>query len=199
MGFTPSPMVEADLIVVNACTVTEGAERDSRRYITNCGKNNREATIILTGCHGQAYPEKGFGAHAVIGQAEKMEIEKYLDKRGIFVSGRDDLSIERVRRIGQSSDKTRQFLKIQDGCNRFCAYCIIPYARGMPRSRPLSDIMDMLKDLKQGGTKEVVITGIELSEYCDPASSIDFKAYCLISRGMILLREYGSVLSTPFM
>ncbi len=175
MGFTSAVQSEADVIIVNACAVTEGAEKDTRRYIANCARNNKEARIILTGCHGQAYPEKAFGAHAVIGQAEKMAIEQYLDKEGVFVSSRRELAMERVRLAGPVSGRTRYFFKIQDGCDRFCAYCVVPLGRGAPRSRPLSEVLDMLKGLKERGVKEVVLTGIELSAYRDPASGLDLK------------------------
>jgi threonylcarbamoyladenosine tRNA methylthiotransferase MtaB len=175
MGFVPVSQSEADLIIVNACAVTEGAERDTRRYVANCGRNNKAAQIILTGCHGQVYPEKGFGAHSVIGQAEKMEIEKYLDKRGVFVSDKRNLSMERVGLTGPLTGKTRYFFKIQDGCDRFCTYCVVPFGRGAPRSRPLTEVMDVLKGLKEKDVKEVVLTGIELSSYRDPASGLDLK------------------------
>ena len=89
-GLFPGTMADADVVVVNACAVTEGAERDARRFIGSLGNKNAAARIILTGCQGQAYPEKTFGAHTVLGQAEKFEIGDYLGKDGRFVSRKDN-------------------------------------------------------------------------------------------------------------
>ena len=174
-GLSAGTLAEADIVVVNACALTEGAERDTRRFIGRLGEKNSGARVILTGCHGQVYPEKAFGAHTVLGQREKLTIGEYLDREGRFVSPvtefpMDDGDVSELR-----DDKTRFFFKIQDGCDRFCSYCVVPLARGIPRSRPLPEIARTLKSLKERGIKEVVLTGIEISSYRDQATGTDLK------------------------
>jgi threonylcarbamoyladenosine tRNA methylthiotransferase MtaB len=111
----------------------------------------------------------------VLGQGEKFEIEKYLDKGGVFVADTRAFPMEEGRIAGLPAGRTRFFFKIQDGCDRFCAYCVVPFARGIPRSRSMTEIINTLKGLKERGVKEVVLTGIELSAYLDPVSAIDLK------------------------
>ena len=168
-------LAEADIVVVNACALTEGAERDTRRFIGKLGEKNGSARIILTGCHGQVYPEKAFGAHTVLGQREKLMISEYLNKDGRFISSATEFPMDRggIRELRE--DKTRFFFKIQDGCDRFCSYCVVPSARGIPRSRPLPEVVETLKTLKEWGVKEVVLTGIEISSYCDDCTGTDLK------------------------
>ena len=166
-GFDPAPQNEASLVIVNSCTVTGGAVRDIRRFINRLKRENPAARIILAGCHAQAYPDDNFGADAVLGQAEKFSIGRYFDSRGCFVSSRDALSMEEMPRDPVLQGKTRFFLKIQDGCDRFCSYCIVPFARGVPRSRPFKDIRNVMTQLAGNGIQEVVLTGIEISAWRD--------------------------------
>jgi len=175
-GLTNSSLKEADIVVINACTLTGGAERDIRRFINVCRRENEKAKIILTGCHAQVYPERAFGADLVLGQSEKFRIAEFLDRRDSFISERGTFSLERVDADSLPAGKTRFFLKIQDGCDNFCSYCIVPYARGNPKSRPAGEILKIMKTLKEKGIKEVVLTGIEISAYRDPVTDIDFKA-----------------------
>ena len=174
-GLFPGPMAEADVIVVNACAVTEGAERDARRFIAGLGKRNASARIILTGCQGQAYPERTFGAHTVLGQSEKFEIADYLERDGRFVSTEKRFPLEEGGITALPRGKTRFFFKIQDGCDRFCSYCVVPFGRGRPRSRPMAEVMETLERLATWGVKEVVLTGIELSSYRDGTTNTDLK------------------------
>jgi threonylcarbamoyladenosine tRNA methylthiotransferase MtaB len=174
-GLSAGSLIEADIVIVNACALTEGAERDTRRFMGRMGEKNDAARIILTGCHGQVYPEKTFGAHTVLGQREKLMISEYLDKDGRFVSPATEFPMDRggIRELRE--DKTRFFFKIQDGCDRFCSYCVVPSARGIPRSRPLPEVVETLKTLKGWGVKEVVLTGIEISSYLDYSTGTDLK------------------------
>jgi len=174
-GLSTGSLAEADIIVVNACALTEGAERDTRRFIGRLTEKNAGARVILTGCHGQVYPEKTFGAHTVLGQREKLMIAEYLDKEGRFVSPVAEFPMDNGGIRELRADKTRFFFKIQDGCDRFCAYCVVPSARGTPRSRPLAEVMETMKTLKERGVKEVVLTGIEISSYRDHATGTDLK------------------------
>jgi len=165
-----SAISHADLIIINACTVTEGADRDIRRFINRCRRVNHAGKIILAGCRPQAYLTDGIGADVILGQNEKFDTKAFLANSGVFVGNRSEIALEEIPKHSTrlQEGKTRFFFKIQDGCNRFCSYCIVPYARGVPRSRPIADVLNFLKVLKQRGIKEVVLTGIEISEYCDP-------------------------------
>ncbi len=166
-GLEPAPQGEASFIIVNGCTVTGGAVRDIRRFIGRMKRENPSARIILAGCHAQVYPEDNFGADLVLGQAEKFSIAHYIDRTGSFVAPRGPLDIEELPRDPAAQGKTRFFLKIQDGCDRFCSYCVVPFARGMPRSRPFEEIRGVMERLEGIGIQEVVLTGIEISAWRD--------------------------------
>lgn len=174
-GFSQGSIADSSLIIINACTLTEGAERDIRRFTNKVRRENKSARIILTGCHGQVFPERAFGADLVVGHEEKFHLTDFLHKKGIFRSERDTFSLETAHVDSLPAGKTRFFLKIQDGCNNFCSYCIVPYARGNPRSRPAGEIIQIMKTLKEKNVKEVVLTGIEISAYRDPLTGLDLK------------------------
>lgn len=172
-GYSLVPSDRAEIIMINACTVTEGAVRDIRRFVNRTRRENPGARIIIAGCHGQVYPDENFGADIVLGQSEKFLAHRYIDNSGIFISPSDALTLENMPRDLNIKGKTRFFLKIQDGCDRFCNYCIVPFARGAPRSRPLPDILDTMQALKDAGVREVVLTGIEVSAWRSP-DGLDF-------------------------
>ncbi|MDD5007064.1 MAG: tRNA (N(6)-L-threonylcarbamoyladenosine(37)-C(2))-methylthiotransferase MtaB [Syntrophorhabdaceae bacterium] len=178
-GLTPSPISNADVIIINACTLTDGAERDIRRFINTSRKKNKKARIILAGCHAQVYPERAYGADLVLGQKDKFHIDEYLQKSGCFVADLQSFDSSPLSEGGSVGDlpvgRTRFFFKIQDGCDRFCSYCIVPYARGKPRSRPVDDVLRVMELLKKKEIKEVVLTGIEISSYRDPKTGTDLK------------------------
>jgi threonylcarbamoyladenosine tRNA methylthiotransferase MtaB len=175
VGLSPCPMPRADIIIINACTLTEGAERDMRRFINHARNINKDARIILAGCHVQAYPDQAFGADLVLGQDEKFHIDEYLSMSGSFVKKTRSIPMESISLNGLPSGRTRIFLKIQDGCDRFCSYCIVPFARGSSRSRAAVEIVSAMQDFSKRGIKEVVLTGIELSAYKDPLTGTDLK------------------------
>jgi len=184
-GLAPcNTMSEADIVVINACTLTSGAEKDTRRFINRCRQSNTKAKIVLAGCHAQVYPHNAFGADVVLGQGEKFRIEDFLDKAGSFVSADDDFDLEIGPADRLPAGKTRFFFKIQDGCDKNCSYCVVPAARGKPRSRPLKEIVETLRRLKGKGIKEVVLTGIEIASYRDPDTDTDLK-------GLLRLLEAG--------
>lgn len=166
-GFTPVPRDRAHLVVINACTVTEGAVRDIRRFINRLKRENPGAKIALAGCHGQVYPDDNFGADLILGQAEKFVADRYAASTGTFISPAESFTIEPLPRELAMTGKTRFFFKIQDGCDRFCSYCIVPFARGIPRSRPLARILATMETLAEKGIQEVVLTGIEISAWRD--------------------------------
>ena len=129
-GLSNSSLKEADIVVINACTLTGGAERDIRRFISRARRENEGATVILTGCHGQVYPERAFGADLVLGQEEKFHITEFLGKSGVFRTEKETSFLEKVHIDSLPVGKTRFFLKIQDGCHNFCSYCIVPLCEG---------------------------------------------------------------------
>ncbi len=158
-GYAPTGADRAEIVVINACTVTEGAVRDIRRFINRLRRENPGAKVVLAGCHGQAYPHDSFGADLVLGQAEKLSPDRYAAAAGIFVSSRESLVMDEAPEDPAMTGKTRFFFKIQDGCDRFCSYCIVPYARGAPRSRPLRRYCAPWRRWGRRGVQEVVLTG----------------------------------------
>jgi threonylcarbamoyladenosine tRNA methylthiotransferase MtaB len=174
-GFIPSSQAAAELAIINACTLTERAETDIRRFISRMRGSGRDVRIVLTGCHAQVYPEKAFGADLVLGQKEKFLVEMYRAAPGVVREDTRDFLMEKSCFNGTLPGRTRFFFKVQDGCDRFCSYCIVPYARGRVRSRPLPEIMQGMKTLWQKGIKEVVLTGIDIASYRDEAGGSDLK------------------------
>lgn len=162
----------ADIHIINTCTVTNIADRKSRQMISKCVKLDPGAVIIVMGCWSQREPEKAMalpGVTAVIGSAEKNRIAEVCEEA---LAGRKanlvrDISHERVfeELPAEAEGRTRACLKIQDGCDRFCTYCAIPFARGRSRSRSLDSIRRELVRLNEAGFAEVVLTGIHLTDY----------------------------------
>ena len=165
----------ADVYVVNTCTVTNIADRKSRQMLHQAKKRNPDAIIIAVGCYVQAAEEallKDSSVDLVVGNNRKSEIVKLVESYKI----KKDINTNMVIDIGAEKDfeelsivstmeKTRAFIKIQDGCNRFCSYCIIPYVRGRVRSRNEDEILDEISKLSKAGYKEIVLTGIHISSY----------------------------------
>lgn len=164
----------ADLIVVNSCTVTAESSRKTRQAVRRFKSGNPDAVILLTGCMVQAFPqmaEELSEADIVIGNTEYDKIAEivgeYFHKRERIVKIGGHKTGEKYCEIkaGGLSEHTRSYMKIEDGCNRFCSYCIIPYARGRVRSRSLDNIRDEAYKLAENGYKEIVLVGINLSAY----------------------------------
>ena len=176
-GYQIVPFEEqADVYIINTCTVTNVADRKSRQMIHRARKKNPGAVIVAAGCYVQTKDTAGLDADIdiVIGNNKKKEIAKVLED---YFRERDAgaKKIERLD-IGHTSEyedltvshtagHTRVFLKVQDGCNQFCSYCIIPYARGRVRSRSREEVVAEVRRLAERGYKEVVLTGIHLSSY----------------------------------
>jgi threonylcarbamoyladenosine tRNA methylthiotransferase MtaB len=174
-GFTDGRMETSDLVIINACSLTNRAETDARRFVQKVRRLNQKARIALVGCHPQAYPLHDFGVDLVLGQKEKFEVDRYQSAQGNSVSQTRDVPMESVPVGGAQKERTRFFFKIQDGCNHFCSYCLVPYARGAARSRPLAEISATMQVLREDGIKEVVLTGIDMAAYRDPASGSGLK------------------------
>ncbi|HOP85451.1 MAG TPA: tRNA (N(6)-L-threonylcarbamoyladenosine(37)-C(2))-methylthiotransferase MtaB [Syntrophorhabdaceae bacterium] len=172
-GCAQTKLEDADICIINACTLTEAAERDIKRFINQCRARNPKSTIVLAGCHAQVYPEKGFGADFVLGNKEKFSILEYIGLKERSIKTVDDTFLEKAEIDGLPTGKTRFFLKIQDGCDKFCSYCIVPFARGKGRSRKEDEILMAMESLYEKGVKEVVLTGIEISAYKDEKTGDD--------------------------
>ena len=160
---------EADIYIVNTCTVTNMSDRKSRQMLRKMKEQNPKAIVIAVGCYvqvGRQELEKIPEIDFVLGNHEKVNIVEYLEKKIEFKIS--DLMQEKdYEEYGDItfSEKTRAVIKIQDGCDRFCTYCIIPYARGRVRSRNPENIISEITKIVQRGIKEVVITGIHIASY----------------------------------
>lgn len=174
---------KADIFVINTCTVTHIADRKSRQMIRRFRKNNPDAFVVVTGCYAQIAPDDVIavgGVDLVLGNVEKNKLPDIVEKmlqgdcslRRINVSDISMIScFDESFSISGMNDRTRAFVKIEEGCNRFCSYCIIPYARGPVRSRNRTAILNEVKKLVQVGYKEIVLTGINTALYgCDDKS-----------------------------
>ena len=173
-GFAPAlPGEHAGLVVVNSCTVTAQSDHKVRQALRRARRENPQAVTVLTGCMPQAFPDAAAltGADIVLGNTNRKSlvphVQEFLASRKRCVDVVPHVSGQpfEALRVEEFHGRTRAFLKIQDGCDRFCAYCIIPYARGRARSKPLADVAEEALRLGRAGYKEVVLTGINLPAY----------------------------------
>lgn len=166
----------ADVYLVNTCVVTNTGQRKSRQIINRAVRHNPMALVAVTGCYPQTAPEEVKaieGVDVIIGNQERGRIvelveEALADKRAGVLDNVQKLTVDtkfEELAAGTETDKTRGFLKIQEGCNQFCTYCIIPFARGPLRSRSLQSIEEEVAKLTEAGYKEVVLIGIHLGCY----------------------------------
>lgn len=163
----------ADIYIVNTCTVTNISDRKSRQMLRKAKQINSEATIVAVGCYVQvAKPEieKIKEINLCLGTNEKKDIVKYVEE---YVQNNNTNEIDDVFQNKEYGDfgnvtyteKARAVIKVQDGCDRFCSYCLIPYARGRVRSRNPENVINEIKSIAENGMKEVVITGIHVASY----------------------------------
>lgn len=171
---------EADVIIVNSCTVTETSLNKTQKMIKKAKKYNSDAIVVLCGCIPQAYPHKlkmyDF-ANIIMGTSNRSNLVKNIE---IFLKNKENIidikaykkdntckSIDSnvSMKISKFKDRARAFVKIEDGCENYCSYCMIPFARGFVRSKPLADIAKEISDLSINNYAEIVLTGINLSAY----------------------------------
>ena len=180
----------ADVYVINTCTVTHMSDRKSRQYIRRMKKKNPDAIIAVVGCYSQVSPEEILSideVNLVMGTNDRKKIVEEVKKIDASrkVSTVDDImkvkAFEEIE-INKTNGKTRAFLKIQDGCDRYCSYCIIPYARGRVRSRDLESIVKEVENLAANGYKEVVLTGIHVASYGKDIKDSDIKLLDVIKQ-----------------
>ena len=164
----------ADVVILNSCTVTAESDRKVRQIFRRAKKDNPDAVMVLTGCMAQAFPEDARRleeADIILGTSNRKrlvpDLLAFLSARQRIIDIAPHTNDEKFENLNVENftGRTRAFVKIEDGCNRFCSYCIIPYARGRVRSKPLEDLKAELAGLGANGYKEVVLTGINLSAY----------------------------------
>jgi len=164
----------ADVYIINTCTVTQEADRKSKQMIRKAIRQNGKSKIIVTGCYAQSDYEdlkKIEGISLIAGNGEKNEILQQLEKidfHDMIIRVKPAKYLKKYDNLlknKSSSLHTRALLKIQDGCNRFCTYCKVPYVRGPARSRSVEDVLEEVYNLSNNGIKEIVLTGINLGTY----------------------------------
>lgn len=169
-GLIKVPFSEvADIYVINTCSVTNTGDKKSRQAIRKARRLNPSAFIAVLGCYSQANPTevKNAGANLICGTHKRQD---FVD---LALLGKEDFLVEDISKVKEfeelptlsTSERTRAYIKIQDGCNNFCSYCIIPYTRGRVRSRNVDSIINEAIRLKEMGYKEIVLTGIEVYSY----------------------------------
>ncbi len=164
---------EADVYIINTCSVTNIADRKSRQMLHKARKKNPDAVVVAAGCYVQAAPKEVLEDAAVdlvIGNNKKIELVSILEEYFKEKNGENVIDIGQEKeyenlRIETVSEHTRAYIKVQDGCNQFCSYCIIPYTRGRIRSRKPDEVIQEVERLSKNGYQEVVLTGIHLSSY----------------------------------
>jgi len=164
----------ADISVINTCTVTNQADSKSRSAVRKAVKASPDGRVVVTGCYAQIRPDEVEaieGVNLILGTAEKHHLFDYLDQTNdreeplIFVDECGEVDSYDESLFVSSSSRTRAFLKVQEGCNYYCSYCIIPFARGKARSRSYENAIDEAKRLVDEGFREIVLTGINVGTY----------------------------------
>ncbi|MBE6008246.1 MAG: tRNA (N(6)-L-threonylcarbamoyladenosine(37)-C(2))-methylthiotransferase MtaB [Lachnospiraceae bacterium] len=164
----------ADIYIINTCTVTNFGDKKSRQLIRKCKRQNADAFVAASGCYAQVSPDEILaidGVDLVVGTSGRKDIVRLVEEA--YKSGKKQAVVSEIMKVrdfeelsvSNLEDRTRAYIKIQDGCDRFCSYCIIPYARGPVRSRKMEDIIAEVNKLSANGFKEVVLTGIHVASY----------------------------------
>lgn len=179
-GYQPADSANgADVCIINTCTVTQKASMQSRQAIRQVIRSHPNARILVTGCYAQTEPEairKIGGVHDIVGHCDKTRIPEILFQADADTNPEASRNCIQDTSLHPSSDlslpsssprhtRTRPFLKIQDGCNAYCTYCIVPHARGRSRSLPVASVLESIRKLQADGFHEIVLTGIHLGHY----------------------------------
>lgn len=173
-GYTiVKPTQAADVYVINTCTVTEHADKKCRNFIRRVRKIAPDALVAVTGCYAQLKPEEihsDTGADIVVGAADKENLFKLVqqhqkNKQAQAIYSCDIKSVETMFPAYSSGERTRSFLKVQDGCDYFCTYCTIPLARGRSRNIPIKEIVKQAEEIAAQGIKEIVLTGVNTGDF----------------------------------
>ncbi|MDE5773043.1 MAG: tRNA (N(6)-L-threonylcarbamoyladenosine(37)-C(2))-methylthiotransferase MtaB [Muribaculaceae bacterium] len=166
------PFEVPDMCVINTCSVTETADKKGRSLIRRLVNKWPDATIVVTGCYAQLKPAEVSGIEGVdivLGSNEKLRLTEYLDRweaeHRVIVDTTPSLDIRSFRPSCERGDRTRWWLKVQDGCDYFCTYCTIPFARGRSRSGDIDSLVSQARDAEAGGAREIVLTGVNIGEF----------------------------------
>lgn len=164
--------LDADVVIINTCSVTNTADKKSLKTVRQAIKEHQNAIIVVTGCLSQNKKEvfeSLEGVDIVLGNINKSKIFEYIDeyqsKLKPIIDVEDIYDVEFEPMVLNNFNQTRAYVKIQDGCNNYCAYCIIPYVRGNVRSKKVNDVINEITDLVNNGHKEIVLTGIHTGNY----------------------------------
>lgn len=163
---------KADICVINTCSVTELADKKGRQAIRKMIQNHPDAFVVVTGCYAQLKPDEVAsieGVDLVLGSEQKLDVIRYMDdlkkrEKGEVITSKT----HRIRTFVPScsaDDRTRYFLKVQDGCDYFCSFCTIPYARGRSRNGSIADLVKQAEDVVLQGGKEIVLTGVNIGDF----------------------------------
>lgn len=190
-GFLPANDSTADITIINSCTVTSTSDSKNRKVINRTRRENPDAIIVLTGCMPQAFSNDlnlFRDCDIVLGNVSRSQLiptlKEYMQngKQIINIAPHENHESFESMRVNKFLERTRAFVKIEDGCNRFCSYCIIPYARGRVRSKSLEDLKSEVTVLAQQGYNEIVLVGINLSAFgSDINSSLADAVECVCS------------------
>ena len=189
----------AGLVVVNSCTVTAATDAQSRNLVRRARRLNPDCRVVVTGCYAQVDPEALLaipGVSLVLGNEEKRDflrlIEDAPEKPSAIVSEIREVAAAAAPAIASFAERSRAFVQIQNGCDAFCAYCIIPYARGRSRSVPADEVVAQVKRLEDAGYPEIVLTGIHIGGYgldfAPPSSLLALVRQLLAETGVGRLR-----------
>jgi threonylcarbamoyladenosine tRNA methylthiotransferase MtaB len=163
---------QADICVINTCSVTELAEKKGRQTIRKVIQENPSAFVVVTGCYAQLRPDDIAGIEGVdlvLGAEQKLDVVKYLDN--LQKKGHSEVFTSKTHRIRSfvpsvsSDDRTRYFLKVQDGCDYFCSFCTIPFARGRSRNGSIVSLVNQARQVVEEGGKEIVLTGVNIGDF----------------------------------
>lgn len=174
---------EADVYVINTCTVTNTGDSKSRKVIRQAIRRNPDAVIVVMGCYAQLKPKEIQdieGVDVIVGTQGRDKlldyVKEYLNERKPITDVSDIMKTKKFEtmQVEDFTENTRAFLKIQEGCNNFCTYCIIPWARGLMRSRDREDVLNQVQTFVDNGYKEVVLTGIHTAGYGEDLEGYDF-------------------------
>ena len=173
---------QADVCVINTCSVTDAADHKDRQMIHRIRRNNPDAILIVTGCYAQLKPDEIAhieGVDFVLGQNEKFHLTEFIEKIELRAESQELRDESRELRVHTSAireiddfhgayskdDRTRCFLKVQDGCNYFCSYCTIPLARGKSRNPSIASLVEQAQEALRGGAKEIILSGVNIGDF----------------------------------
>ena len=170
---------EADICIINTCSVTDAADHKDRQMIHRVRRQNPHAILIVTGCYAQLKPQEIAhieGVDYVLGQDEKFNLPAFIEQlegevRGYGLRDTGEIYTSSIREVDDfhgaysKDDRTRCFLKVQDGCNYFCSYCTIPLARGKSRNPSIASLVEQAREALEGGAKEIILSGVNIGDF----------------------------------